>query len=692
MKFLKISSLALLVLLVILAVATYAELQPFSDMNIVKSDIQTAQVVDRHNVPLSVTYQNRWNSYDYVPLHKIPEALTRAFTLSEDRHFYEHGGIDWAARAKAVWDTIRYQRASRGASTLSEQVVRMLHPRPRTLWSKWIETIEVFELERQFNKSQILEFYLNEVPYASNRRGVVQGARHYFNRDMDTLSLKEMLALVVLARAPSRYDLYKNTAGIETPIERLAQRMREEGFIGEVDLSQKLELAKSTDPVNASHFVTYVRNASPATVGSKIHTTLDSQLQAKVQGLLDQRVKSLQAKNLHNGAVLVMDHQTGEILAWVVAGANRDPKVLVVPADQIDAVTTLRQPGSSMKPFLYALALDAGWTDQTIIEDSPLAKTIGDGYHQFANYSHKYYGKITLRQALGNSLNIPALRTIQFTGVGPYLNTLRSLGFSSLKESKDFYEEGLALGTGEVTLLELVQAYSALAQQGFFRPTLFVRSNSSSVGRRVFSENTSAIIGDILSDAKARQLEFGQNSVQNLPVQTAVKTGTSSDYHDAWAIGYNYRYVVGVWMGNLDRTPTEGVSGALGPALTLRSIFGELTRYEVTQGLTVPSTVVPAQEAPGEAAGIQSADIAYKIAFPISGMQIAIDPRVPHANQKLPLRMTGLKTGDKVAWLIDGQVAEHSWQLKAGEHAVSAVVNHPDNRQTKLAEVRFLVK
>jgi len=573
----------------------------------------------------------------------------------------------------------------------------MLHPRPRNLWSKWIETVEVMQLEGQFSKSDIFEFYLNEVPYASNRRGVVQGARHYFNRDLDTLSLKEMLALVVLARAPSRYDLYKDPSGIESAIMRLANRLQEFGAVDEEaskELSnQKLELAKAKDPVNAAHFVSYVRNALGKTNHTKIHTTLDGGLQSKVQGLLDQRVKSLQNKNLHNGAALVMDHQTGEILAWVVAGANRDAGVLVVPGDQIDTVTTLRQPGSSLKPFLYALALDSGWTDKTIIEDAPLAQTIGEGYHQFANYSHKHYGKISLRQALGNSLNIPALKTIQFTGVGRYLDTLKSLGFTSLKESKEFYEEGLALGTGEVTLLELVQAYAVLAREGYFRPAVFSQGAIANGGHRVFSKDASAMIGDILSDAKARQLEFGVNSVQNLPVQTAVKTGTSSDYHDAWAVGYNYRYVVGVWMGNLDRSPTEGVSGAGGPALALRSIFGELTRHEVTQGLRAPKSL-DVVDAPETA---QSEEKLH-IAFPKSGLQVAIDPRVPMSSQKMPFRVEGLKDGDRVEWLVDGQVigmttkGEYSWPLKAGEHSLSVVLHHKDKRETRIPEVKFLVK
>ena len=201
------------------------------------------------------------------------------------------------------------------------------------------------------------------------------------------------------------------------------------------------------------------------------------------------------------------------------------------------------------------------------------------------------------------------------------------------------------------------------------------------------------MIGDILSDAKARQLEFGVNSVQNLPVQTAVKTGTSSDYHDAWAVGYNYRYVVGVWMGNLDRSPTEGVSGAGGPALALRSIFAELIRNEVTEGLRAPrisESVNAAQDAKREEK--------LHIVFPTPGLQVAIDPRVPITSQQLPFRMSGLKDGESIVWSVDGQVVgttsknELFWQLKAGEHVLRAVVKQAGGGQTQLPELRFLVK
>lgn len=704
---------------------TYFDILPISELGDAKSAIQVLQVVDRNNSPLSVSYQNRWNSYDYVPLHKIPKLLQDAFILSEDQHFYSHNGLDWNARAMAVWQAVRLQKVTRGASTISEQVVRMLHPRPRTLWSKWIETFEVSDLEEKYSKSELFEFYLNQIPYASNRLGVVQAANFYFNRDLSTLSVKEMLALVVLARAPSRYDLYKNVNLIEGGVLRLALRLKEQNKIDDsvyaLISTEKIELQPANEPVNVSHFLSFIRSQTEfdeAGIHEKIQTTIDSQLQRVVQGLVDQRLKSLAPKGVQNGAALVVDHQTGEIMAWVVAGANDNPEVLRVPSHKIDAVTALRQPASTFKPFLYALALEKGWSPATVIKDTPLADVIGEGYHRFRNYSNSFHGNVTLRQALGNSFNIPALRTIKFTGVAPFYEKLHALGFSSLKQKQEFYDEGLALGNGEVSLFELVRAYATLANKGNYRELRYLLSgDTGKETREVFSKEASSLIANILSDPKARQMEFGSSSVLNLPVQTAVKTGTSNDYHDAWSVGFNYRYVVGIWMGNLDRTPTDGVTGGIGPALTMRSIFAELTRNEETKPLYLSPLLVKAdvcvdEEDPCKTQSeffMSDPSLAetqkkvaipneYAVTLPVPDMQVAIDPRIPRENQKLPIEINQLNAKDRVEWRMNGRFLEITgsrqvlWPLAAGRHKLEVAILHSDNSKTKLSPVEFTVK
>jgi penicillin-binding protein 1C len=593
----------------------------------------------------------------------------------------------------------------------------MLHPRPRTVWSKWLEGFEATSLERHVSKAEILEFYLNQVPYAAQRRGVAQAAHYYFNRDLSTLSLKEVLALVVLARAPSAYDLYAATQDLTGRIVRLGEALH----LPQRDLdelrSTSISVERASALVNASHFIQYVRGASPSQVQadrSILQTTLDASLQRRAQGLLDTRIKGLAGRHVRNGALLVADHTSGEILAWVVGGAD-DEKT---PAGRIDAVTVPRQPGSALKPFLYARALDAGWTPATVIQDAPLTAAVGNGLHRFNNYSHAYYGSVTLRQALGNSLNIPAIHTIEFVGVSQYLEMLRALGFESLTRAASVYDEGLALGDGEVTLLELVRGYAALASRGVYAPLTVLKEGDRGVQRRVVSEEAASLVGNILSDPWARNLEFGIGSVLNFPMQTAVKTGTSTDYHDAWAIGYNDRYVVGIWMGNLDHSPMDGVTGSTGPALTLRAVFKELSTHRTTSPLFLSPKLerrdlcVPAPGGSGcisrseyfmlgSAAPAPSPVVSrgrISLLQPTAGLHLAIDPRVPREKQAFEFILSGVEPSMQVEWVLDGASLARSaggrylWHLTRGGHTLEAVVWLEQERVGRSERVEFLVR
>lgn len=687
------------------------------------SDMHRLQILDRHGVPLSVTYQNRWNLYDLQELHEIPEFLQNAFIVAEDRRFYEHTGIDWAARMAAVWANVSARANVRGASTLSEQVVRMLHPRPRTLWSRWLEGWEAERLEAQLTKPDILEFYLNQVPYARNWRGVTQAARGYFNRDLTTLSEKEMLALAVLVRAPSALDPWhdKGAARLQQGIERLADAMQERGLLNASSRAriadQSWTLEQPVHAVNASHFVQYLRHHAPESSRTSIQSTLDASLQTTAQRLLNERLKSLAEKQVHNAGLVIADHTTGEVLAWVVAG-NDD-----TPGRELDAVSIARQPGSALKPFLYAAALEKGWTAATLIDDAPLQDTIGTGLHAFRNYSRHFYGPISLREALANSLNTPAVRTALFVGVEDYLKQLHQLGFASLGTDSRRYDVGLALGNGEVTLLELVQAYAALAHHGTFRPLrLTLEDHFNKTQKQIYSPPSASLIAHILSDPYARQLEFGASSVLNLPVQTAAKTGTSSDYRDAWAVGFNYRYVVGIWMGNLDQTPMDGVTGSTGPALTLRSVFAELNRSVQTRPLPLDRHLIaqevclpvagqkngacakrkeyflPGHLPPEDLKVAASASQPLAILRPSEGLQMAYDPRIPSSLQAFRFEIGGKPAESDVEWFIDGErlsrqnAASYLWPLARGKHEVMAMVWSPEGEVRKTAPVNFVVK
>jgi penicillin-binding protein 1C len=612
--------------MIVVGVKTRMDMKPLPpSLSSVTGVVKKPRLLDRHGTPLTTTYTNTWNTHDQKALYEIPTFLKQAFLFSEDRRFYEHGGVDWLARFHALGQNIKAGRAIRGASTITEQVVRLIHPRPRKLWSRWIEGFEAGRLEKTNTKLDILWFYLNQVPYASRRRGIAQAARFYFDRDVESLNIKESMALAVLVRAPDYYDLHRHPGRINAPLAALAMKMKKQGHLTTPEhqaiTAQPFELKRPALSVKAPHFARFVLN-HPYPFNDvhpeKIHTTLDGSLQQRVQTLLNTALASHRDKNIHNGAALVVDHGSGEILAWAVGadkGKNRPEHLFSRPRSDkndphaataqypdrhetkthgqaINAVTALRQPGSAMKPFVYALALEKGWTAATMIQDSPLAERVGTGMHAYHNYSGQHYGAVTLRNALGNSLNIPAVRTIQFVGVKAYLTRLRKLGFTTLNQHPDFYGDGLALGNGEVSLYELVQAYTVLANQGRLIPLGTISGSPMQHTRQIFSREVTSLMGHMLSDAGARTLEFGGGGLLNFPVQTAVKTGTSSDYRDAWAMGYNCNFTVGVWMGNLDGIPTRGMTGSRGPAFVLRSIFARLNQMRDTRPLYMSPRLV----------------------------------------------------------------------------------------------------
>jgi penicillin-binding protein 1C len=703
----------------ILWAVTLAALQPVPRALLNAPATVKPQVLDRRGQALTVTYQNHWNLHDRRALHDVPVFLQRAFILAEDKNFYAHEGVDWIARLHALWQNLAQGGVVRGASTITEQVVRVRHPRPRTVWSRWLEGWEARRLESAFSKTDILEFYLNQVPYGANRRGVVQAARHYFDRDLDTLNRHEMLTLAVLVRAPSRLD--PNRRRVET----LARRARASGLLSQQELEQvvggELDLVAPRLPVQAHHFVEHVYRRLPAeglSNLSRVHTTLDAELQKKAQAILDERLAALTGRNAHNAGLLVVDHRNDAILAWVGAHNGEGSA-----ASWYDPVTVPRQPGSTLKPFLYAAALEKGWTAATLIDDSPLAESVLWGLHDYQNYSRRHYGPVRLRDALGNSLNIPALKAIQYVGGDHLLQRLGRLGVYNLRQHPDYYGDGLALGNGEITLFELVGAYATLARHGVYRPLRVLSStNPGAESRRVFSPEVSSLIADVISDADARRLEFGYASLLRFPVQTAIKTGTSSDYRDAWAVAFNHRYTAGVWMGNLNEQRMDHVTGARGPALVLRSLFAELNRHVKTQPLRRSASLVktricrdtglPAAGAcvardewfrpdrvPASAPTPPTRRPRLRLRRPSNGLLLAMDPRIPDDLEAFEFMLEGLEGADRIEWYVDGRRMHvgkdntYLWNLRRGEHSAWANVRlHSGDGTRRTSTVHFIVK
>jgi penicillin-binding protein 1C len=711
---------AVLAVTVLITLATRLSLREFPDnLDSLAGTAVKSQVLARDGTPLSYTLENNWNSTDTVPLTDIPPLLQTAFIVAEDQNFYRHHGVDWPARFAALWLDLRQGAAIRGASSITEQVVRMIHPRPRTPWSRWVEGFEAERLEARFSKAQILNFYLNQVPYAERRRGVVQAARLYFDRGLDTLSPGEQLALAVLVRSPVGMDLRRNAPRARRALEQLADRLQRRGDLTPDQhaqiRAQPWALKEPDVALEASHFVSHALTVSQkGAVTAQIRTTLDPNMQIAAQKILDGALADLAKRHVQDAAVLIIDHRRNEILGWVVGQARGAPGA----APGYDTILTPRQPGSTMKPLLYALALERGWTAATMINDEELSESVGGGQHTFQNYSRRHYGLLRLREALGNSLNIPAVKTLKFVGEDAFMERLHRIGITSLTQHADFYGDGLALGNGEISLYEMAQAYTALAREGRYRPlTLLANETASGADAQVFAPGVATLIGNILSDPDARMLEFGRGL--QFPVDTAIKTGTSSDYRDAWAIAFDYRHTVAVWMGNLDGSAMYGVTGAVGPAMVLRAVFSELNRNQDTRPLPLSRDLIAAKICrrngqladdacestmewflPGTlpsrmGGGSAATEPQYRLVQPTAGLHVAHDPRIPAELEALPLEIAPVQNLHRVNWYIDGRlvastaVNRYPWPLERGTHTLRAEVWTEAAHDTD--EVRFYV-
>ncbi|MCH2191154.1 MAG: transglycosylase domain-containing protein [Gammaproteobacteria bacterium] len=669
------------------------------------------QLLDRHGRPLTVTYQNSWNYHDRVALHDVPIFLQEAFLLAEDKRFYDHGGVDWVARVSALVQNVLSFDLVRGASTISEQLVKMMHPRPRSLKSKWVEGWDAVRMERLLDKASIFEAYLNQVPYAANRRGIVQAARYYFDRNLDTLNQKEMLALAVLVRAPSRFDLYKSTKKIQSRIDTLSYRMRSLDLLTDDQLtaikSQKIKLHRSSDQIDVEHFARYVYERLTDKQKAKfVKTTLDSSIQKSATALLNERLSSLKNKNVGNAAMIVIDHHTNEILAWVVGKTSENQ------AGYFNTVTTPRQPGSTLKPFVFASAMEKGWTAATMISDTPLQEAVGVGVHSYRNYSNSFYGEISLRESLGNSLNIPVIRAVDHIGQEELANKFGQLGFNSLEKNWQNLGSGVALGNGEVSLFDLAQAYSVLAKRGKFEPLTIFTEHIAPESKTVFSKEITSLIADILSDDQARAKEFGSSGVLSYPIQTAVKTGTSNDHRDAWIMGFNHRFLIGVWMGNLDNEPMLKITGSSGPAPLMKSMFAVLNNMVEPRALYLSPDLIAtkvcldsgyladdgcaskheyflpkqiAQHAVSKAS-VHRSEVkqvtqgrltqAYKLLAPLNNIDLAFDPRIPKSLQVFQFKLNETKGLYRVEWYLNDRLMAvnsgeaYDWQVERGEFSL----------------------
>lgn len=611
----------------------------------------------------------------WVALADVSPALRTALVLSEDQRFYEHSGVDWAAVTAAAWGNL-WNTRTRGASTITMQLAGLLDgdwrqgPGGRSVAQKLGQAVAAQVLDRRWRKDQILEAYLNLVPFRGEIVGIDALAQTLFGKAPHGLDAREAAIAAALVRAPNAAPerVARRACGVlqdMAPGDAAARDCAAMQLYTASVLQRRQWVA--SDGV-APHFARRWL-ALPQNKGlEQVRSTLSAPLQRFAVASLQQHLRELQGRNVEDGAAVVLDNATGEILVWVGSSGT------LSQAAEVDGVTALRQPGSTLKPFLYAQAIaQKRITAASLIEDSPAQIPTQNGLYIPQNYDRRFKGWVSARTALASSLNVPAVRTLVMVTPDAFFGQLRRLGLP-LRESGGYYGFSLALGSSEVALLQLANAYRALANGGQWRPVRWATA-SREVPVQAIDAQAAFIVGDILSDNLARAPTFGTDSVLATRFWTAVKTGTSKDMRDNWALGWSERYTVGVWVGNASGQAMHSVSGTSGAAPVWAQIMGFLHRGVPSRAPEAPaglvqqtvrfspdaSTGLPLESARSEwfVTGTQqavfamdhlgrtqasaashakpAASAAVRIARPANGTILALDPDIPPERQRVQL-------------------------------------------------------
>ena len=638
-----------------------------------------AWLLDRHGATIdSRRVRMDVRRLDWVPLEQVSPALVTAIVAGEDRRFYEHHGVDWESVLGAVHDEA-FAHRRRGASTITMQLASLLRPRHRAgdvdgLIDKLAQMRAARAFEAHWSKREILEAYLNLLEYHGELQGVGAAAARLAGKTPAGLSLPESLLLAALLPNPN--------ASPARLVARACARAREAALgIGcETLQTQAASMLAADQDVVSDHLAPQLAQTLLKAPGQRVSTTLDARIQRLARDALRNHLAALADHNVRDGAALVVDNDSGEVLAYVASAGQASR------AGAVDGVRAPRQAGSTLKPFLYELALERRYlTAASQLSDTPLTVDTATGLYIPQDYDHDFKGLVSVRTALAGSLNVPAVRTLVLVGVEPFRNRLHDLGYD-VREDGAYYGYSLALGSAEVSLWQQAAAYRTLARGGLASPLTLTPRRSESV--RLLPADASFVVADILGDPAARAVTFGLDSHLHTPFWAAVKTGTSEDMRDNWCIGFSRQFTVAVWVGNFEGDSMHAVSGVTGaapvwydlmtalhaglpsaPPAAPAGVRSILTRFspavepprrewylEGAVMTTRESAALPAQALPG-------------IESPADGMVIALDPDIPVAHQRVLISVRGAARGMQLK--LNGQPlgspdAPQFWTPRAG--------------------------
>ncbi|MCC5609885.1 penicillin-binding protein 1C [Nostoc sp. CHAB 5834] len=623
LKLKRTSKVILAVVVICLVVRLLPYFAPIRAADIAQNQL-AMQFSDRNGLPLGTLLTRDQEHTSVIPLNQVSPQFTHAILAAEDGSFYHHGALDMKAIIRASKEAIHAKRIVSGASTITMQLARMLDPVPRSFSGKMSEIWLSWRLVAGMNKDEILSAYINRLPMGGNIYGVEAAAQTYFSIPASELNLAQASLLAAIPNNPTYFNPYQHWERLKQRQKYVLNRMVQEKYISEANAartSAEKVVFQSRQPgiIAAPHFLFWLANQIPPNPLEKeglippflrgvrgdqsiIGTTINRPLQQFVEAQVQQVISSLATNNVHDAAALVIDNRTGEVLAYVGSPDYfNEPKL-----GRNDGVQALRQPGSTLKPFVYELALEKGLIrPNTILADVPAHYAIpGAKLYSPTDYTESFLGPVRVRIALANSLNVPAVRVLEKVGVQTFLERLHQLGFEHLNQTPEHYGLGLTLGSGEVSLWELARAYLTMARLGKATPLVSTFSDSplptphyplspeGAPPSPLPNQTIWQLITNILSDNHARATAFGVDSVLNLPFPVAVKTGTSSNFRDTWTVGFTTDYTVATWVGNFNGEPMRQVSGVTGAAPLWNRIMLHLHEHQEPAGFPPPKGLV----------------------------------------------------------------------------------------------------
>lgn len=661
---------------------------------------------DRSGITLGTVLSSDSERAAAVPLDRVSPYFLRAAIAAEDRRFFSHGAVDWAAAARAAWQSVRCLCIQSGASTIDMQVARMHFSLGNGVRGKIAQIWDAFRIEAGSDKRAILHAYVNRVAMGGDIYGVEAAARTYFGIPAKDLDIAQAALLAGIPNDPVRLDPRSHWQAARSRQRYVLRRMAADGMISaaQAAIAARENIHIRTHPADlaAAQQLLFELAARGVHSAAPVRTTIDLPLQRFVQAQAQEVVAALAGHNVTQACALVIDNRTGDVLAYLGSLDYFDDAYL----GRNDGVQALRQPGSTLKPFLYEYALEEHKIDpQTILADVPSSYAIPNGeIYSPQDYDRRFSGPVSVRTALANSLNVPAVRVLSKVGVSPFLDRLHALGFSHLRRAPAYYGLGLTLGAGEVTLWDLAHAYVTLARNGNEIALRTIAGGPAAQGTQIGDPAYWELITDILADRYARAQAFGLGSVIDMPFPAAVKTGTSSGYRDTWTVGYTPEYTVAVWVGNFTGAPMQHVAGVSGAGPLWNRIMLHLyERRDPPRFAPAPKPLLARTPSLALAARSPQYDQwrigqgettgTLHILFPHDGdlFEDTLAPDDPHrTEQEIALRISRPRGAD-VAWSMNGAPLAHGdadayyWIVRPGTWTLEVCANGKSDR------VRFRV-